>query len=222
MKKFVLPLVLLATLTGCNIKPELRKDIADFIAQFTLQGAMDEYKTGGYISTTLETEAGSTEKEMIEMNFSLTDVSHPTDVETTTNYVNDEITKKVEIEVVEENEQFYISTNGTYEPTTIKEIGDLIIKFFYKHVDLDGQYHTQGFYYGDYLKEVAPMVQSRVTIDQDHELYLYEYSATVKDDEMVATMSQNYSVNKWGMLEENHITITSDDKSLIQDIIVHK
>ena len=51
MKKVVLPLVLLTLLTSCHAKPELRKDITEFIAQFSLSEAMAEYKTGGYTST---------------------------------------------------------------------------------------------------------------------------------------------------------------------------
>ena len=222
MKKLVFPALFLTTVLSCSVKPELRKDIAEFISHFSLQGALDEYKTGGYVSTTLEVEEEKTSKEVIEMDFSLTDVQHPTYVETTTNYVNNEITSVNEVKVVEDESGFYLSTNGELKPTTIDEIGELIIQFFYKQVDLDGSYHTQGFYYGDYLKEIAPMVQDLVTIDQTNELYLYSYSATVKDDQMVATMSQSYTVNKWGMMEENHILITADQNSVQQDIIVHK
>ena len=35
------------------------------------------------------------------------------------------------------------------------------------------------------------------------------------------TMSQNYSVNKFGMLVENHNTIANDEKAVVQDIYVH-
>ena len=210
MKKLVLPFVLLSALCACHTKPELRKDIKEFISQFSLNAAMEQYVTGGYTSTKVT----ATTKEVISLEFSRVDAEHPTYKETTTIYENDVETSKVEVEVVENEDGLFLSTNGELQATTLKKVNNLITKFFYKQVDLDGTYHTQGCYYGDYLKEVAPVLQKYVTIDQEQELYIYEYEATVNNVEC----HQKYLVNKWGMLVENHVTSKNNTQT---DIYVH-
>ena len=221
MKKLVLPLVLFASLTACNSKPELRKEIKEFISQFSLSEAVKQYQTGGYISTKVTTEGETNTKQVIEMSYSLLDENHPTYIETTTDYENDVVTSTVEIRFVENEAGAFISKNGELKKSSVKECKSLITKFFYKKVDLDGRYHTQGFYYGDYLKEVAPALQQYVTIDQENELYIMDYSVTKTSDGITAQVSQNYSVNKWGMLVENHNTIESEEKKVEQDIYVN-
>ena len=222
MKKFILPLVLLASLTSCSVKPELRKDIKAFIANFSLEESVKEYQTGGYIQTTVEVGEKSTTKEIVEMSYSLIDSEHPTYQETTTKYVNDKLKSTVEVVFVQNESGCYISTNGELKESSVKECKKLITKFFYKQTSVDGQYHTQGWYYGDYLKEVAPVLQKYVTIDQEQELYIYEYTVTEKKSGVETKIHQNYKVNKLGMLEENHYSMENETKTKTIDIIVHK
>lgn len=218
MKKFVFPVAILALLVGCSGKPELRKDIAQFIAKFSLEAALEQYKTGGYVSTKISSEGEATAKEVIELEYTFTDINHPTYVETTTVYENDVVTSTNEIRFVQNDDGDYLSTNGELAPYSAKDVIEkLIVKFFYKQVDIDGTYHTQGFYYGDYLKEVAAALQQYVTIDQEKELYIHDYSVNERNTDI----SQKYIVNKWGMMEENHLLMENEDKSLRQDIIVH-
>ena len=217
MKKFILPLVMLASLSSCHAKPELRKDIKEFIANFSLKAAMEAYKTGGYTNTKETTKGGIKTKVVITLEFSIVDEEHPTYVEVTTNYENDVETSKVEVEFVENDGEYYISTNGELKPSSLKECKKLITKFFYKKTELDGTYHIQGYYYGDYLREVAPALQQYVTIDQDNELYIHEYDVVQQDTDIY----QKYTVNKLGMLVENHNTIENSDKKVQQDIYVH-
>ena len=114
-------------------------------------------------------------------------------------------------------EGYFISTNGELQASSLKEYKRIITKFFYKQTQLGGTYHTQGFYYGDYLQEVAPSLQQYVTIDQDNQLYIHEYDVTEKGTHYY----QKYSVNKWGMLVENHNTVQNLNKKVQQDIYVH-
>ena len=217
MKKVVLPLALLTLLTSCHAKPELRKDIKEFIAQFSLSEAMAEYKTGGYTSTKEITEGETKTKTVINLEYSIVDDEHPTYVEVTTIYENDVETSKKEVEFVINEEGYFISTNGELQASSLREYKRIITKFFYKQTQLDGTYHTQGFYYGDYLQEVAPSLQQYVTIDQDNQLYIHEYDVTEKSTHYY----QKYSVNKWGMLVENHNTVQNSNKKVQQDIHVH-
>ena len=216
MKKITL-LLLVASLVGCAGKPALRKDIAEFIKNFSLEAAIEQYQSGGYISTKIESKDGVTNKVEVEMEYTAEDPSHPTYQEITKTYENDELISTVTVEYIEDDTGCYISTNGVKESSSPEECGKLITKFFYKQVDIDGQYHTQGFYYGDYLKEVAAGLQQYVTIDQEYQLYIHNYSVTERN----TNISQIYVVNRWGMLEENHYLMENEERMLRQDIFVH-
>ena len=217
MKRVVFPLLIAALLTSCSGKPELRKEIAEFISNFSLSEAIAHYQSGGYISTKVSKDGENITKTVVEMEYTTTDPEHPTYVETTTNYENDVMVSTVEIRFIQNESGDYISTNGELKESSVEECGKLITKFFYKQVDIDGQYHTQGFYYGDYLKEVAAALQQYVTIDHDNELYIHDYSVRQNNTDI----SQKYIINKWGMMLENHMKMENEEKSLQQDIIVH-
>ena len=221
MKKAIFPLIILLTLTGCSDKPDLRKDISDFISHFSLSESMEAYKSGGYISTRVDTTGEKALKTVVELEYSRVDQDHPTYVEVTTNYEDDVETSKVEVRFVESEGSYYISTNGELKPSSLKECNNLITKFFYKEVGVDGNYHTQGFYYGDYLKVVAPVLQNWVTIDQQNELYIYDISVTKVIDGLETTVSENYSINKLGMAVENHNYVGNETGYIEQDIYIH-
>ena len=221
MKKFLFPFMILACLTGCQTKPDLRQDIKEFISNFNIKDAMDTYKKGGYVKEVNEISNGKKLTTRIEMEFNYLSSEHPTYVEVTTNYENDVQTSKVEVEFVELDEKFYLSTNGELSESSLEECGELIQKFFYKKVDLDGEYHTQGWYYGDLIRNVAPVMQSYITIDQEKELYILDYTAKDVIEGVETETRQNYSVNKLGMLVENHVSATNENIKRTTDVVVH-
>ncbi len=221
MKKFLFPFVILVCLTGCQTKPDLRQDIKEFISKFNIKDAMDAYKKGGYVKEVNEISNGKKLTTRVEMEFNYLSSEHPTYVEVTTNYENDVQTSKVEVEFVELDEKFYLSTNGELSESSLAECGELIQKFFYKKVDLDGEYHTQGWYYGDLIRNVAPVMQSYITIDQEKELYILDYTAKDVIEGVETETRQNYSVNKLGMLVENHVSATNENIKRTTDVVVH-
>ena len=221
MRKLLFPLAISLTLLSCGGKPELREDIKEFISQFSIEVAMNTYKTGGYISTVEEITAEKKTKKVIEMEFSYVDSSHPTYVETTTQYEDDVVKSVTEIEFVEIEEKYYISRNGELTESTLQRCSELIRDFFYKKVELDGQYHVQGWYYGDLIKNVAPVMQEYITIDQDQELYILDYTKTDVLDGLETNLHQDYSVNKYGMLVENHVSASNAQVTKTTDVIVH-
>lgn len=221
MKKFLFPVILLTALSSCSTKPELRSDIKEFISKFSLKEAMDAYKSGGYTYLVEDNIEGKKSVTRIEMEFSYLDANHPTYSKITTNYEDDVQTSKEEVEFVEMDEKYYISTNGELKESSLEECGELIKNFFYEKTQIEGEYHTQGMYYGDYIKQIAPVVQNRITIDQENELYLYEYEVEAIQDGVIVNYTQNYSVNKIGMLVENHAIAQSVKETKKTDVYVH-
>lgn len=221
MKKRVFYLALLPLLVGCSTKPELRKDIEKFISKFSLSKAIEQYPTGGYKSTRIETKGDKTDKEVVEFEFSTVDKNHPQYSKITTKYENEVQTSQDVVTFVEIESGSCISTNGELKEATVKDCNKLIIKFFYKKTELDGQYHTGGQYYGDYLKESAPYLQKYVTIDKERELYIMEYTVNETKSGVTTEIHQRYEVNKWGMMEHNYYSQVSENHSITQEIIVH-
>ena len=217
MKKSVLSILAVVTLVSCNTTPKLREDIKEFISQFSLEAAVSEYVSGGYSSTTTTTIGDTITTETVVMDYSLVNSDHPTYLETTTK--NGATTNTVEF--VENEEGCFLSVNGVLEPSSINECKQLITNFFYTEIEY-GTYHAYGYYYGDFVSDSAPWVQKYVTIDQDNQLYIFEYSVTFKDDDGVdTTQTQKYSVNRFGMLVENHVLTENINKAVKKDIIVH-
>ena len=221
MKIRLFPLLTVALLTSCNVKPELRKDIKQFISNFSLANAVEHYKTGHAVSTKETIEGNNSTKEVEEITYSCLDDVHPTYLKVVTNFENGVETSKDTLEFVEIEGQYYLLTNGVYEESSLKECTKLITSFFYKKVEVDGSYHTQGYYYGDYIREVAPVLQKYVTIDTVNELYNYEYSVTESKDGETVNMAQKYSVDKWGMLVSNHVLTESSNKTIARSIYVN-
>ena len=212
MKKIVLPLALLTLVTSCTGTPELRKDIRDFISKFSLETAMKQYLSGGYTSTKVENLEAGIKTTVVELEYSRVNDSHPSYHKVTTTTQNETVTVE-ELSFVENDGQYYISINGELSKSSLKECDNYINKFFYEKTDLDGQYHAKGYYYGDYIKTVAPYLQKYITIDQENELYIMEYAVTTSS----TPVEQRYTVNKYGMLVDNHY----QDSVTTQDIHVH-
>ena len=221
MKKFLFPAIILIALSSCSTKPELREDIKEFVSNFSLKNAMDTYKKGGYLKEIEEIKEGKKTLERIEMEFSYLDSAHPTYTKTTTNYIDDIESSKEEVEFVVLEEKYYISTNGELKESSLEECSELIKCFFYEKTQIEGEYHTQGMYYGDYILQVAPVLQNYITIDKDKELYLYNYETEGIQEGEKVTYEQHYSVNKLGMLVENHVYAESKNNSRKTDVIVH-
>lgn len=221
MKKFLFPVILLAALSSCSTKPELRADIKEFISKFSLKEAMDTYKKGGYIKEIEEINGEKKTLERIEMEFSYLDAAHPSYTKTTTKFVDDVESSKEEVEFVEIESKYYVSTNGELKESSLKECSELIKNFFCEKTMIEGEYHVQGMYYGDYILQVAPMLQNYITIDQDQELYLYSYEIEGIQEGEKVTYEQHYSVNKMGMLVENHAYAQSKNNSRKTDVVVH-
>lgn len=221
MKKFIFPIILLATLSSCSTKPELRADIKEFVTNFSLKKAMDTYKKGGYVKEVEAIEDGKVNLEVTEMEFSYLDGTHPSYSKTTTKYVDEIEVEKIEEEFVVMDDKYYLFTNGELKESSLDECSGLIRNFFYTKTQIEGEYHVQGMYYGDYILQVAPVLQEFITIDQENELYLFEYEVDVVRDGVTVTCGQSYSVNKLGMLIENHVIGYKDNVLRKTDIVVH-
>ena len=92
--------------------------------------------------------------------------------------------------------------NDEQKEISATEVSNLFVQFFYTTTQNEGQYHSGGYYYGDYVADISPVLQDYVTIDQENQLYIYDYN--FENAEKTIKRGQRYTVNSLGMIVENH------------------
>lgn len=183
---------------------ELRSDIKEFVASFSLSESMSTYKHAGYTSVKISEVDGVKTEENISLSFNTLDEEN-----LTYNF-----TKKTKINDGEENifQKFLTKNDGKYflnetdkEPVeySVDQINLLVQEFFYKNVMYEGTYHCNGMYYGDLILETISELQGFVEIDQEKQWYIFSHKTSGKVDGKDSSVEQYYSVNKLGMLVQN-------------------
>ena len=202
LRKIVTSLLMVLLLSSCA--KEIRSDIKEFVASFSLSESMSTYKHAGYTSVKISKVDGVKTEENISLSFNTLDEEN-----LTYNF-----TKKTKINDGEENifQKFLTKNDGKYflnetnkEPVeySVEEINLLVQEFFYKNVMYEGTYHCNGMYYGDLILETISELQGFVEIDQEKEWYIFSHKTSGKVDGKDSSVEQYYSVNKLGMLIQN-------------------
>lgn len=202
LRKIVTSLFMVLLLSSCA--KELRSDIKEFVASFSLSQSMSTYKHAGYTSVKISEVDGVKTEENISLSFNTLDEEN-----LTYNF-----TKKTKINDGEENifQKFLTRNEGRYflnetdkEPVeySVDQINLLVQEFFYKNVMYEGTYHCNGMYYGDLILETIQELQGFVEIDQEKQWYIFSHKTSGKVDGKDSSVEQYYSVNKLGMLIQN-------------------
>lgn len=202
---------------------ELRSDIKEFVASFSLSESMSTYKHAGYTSVKISEVDGVKTEENISLSFNTLDEEN-----LTYNF-----TKKTKINDGEENifQKFLTKNDGKYflnetdkEPVeySIDQINLLVQEFFYKNVMYEGTYHCNGMYYGDLILETIQELQGFVEINQEKEWYIFSHKTSGKVDGKDSSVEQYYSVNKLGMLIQNISKQSYGSNYINQEINVFK
>ena len=202
LRKIVTSLFMVLLLSSCA--KQLRSDIKEFVASFSLSESMSTYKHAGYTSVKISEVDGVKTEENISLSFNTLD-------EENLSYT---FTKKTKINDGEENifQKFLTKNDGKYflnetdkEPVeySVDQINLLVQEFFYKNVMYEGTYHCNGMYYGDLILETISELQGFVEIDQEKQWYIFSHKTSGKVDGKDSSVEQYYSVNKLGMLIQN-------------------
>ena len=221
LRKIVTSLFMVLLLSSCA--KELRSDIKEFVASFSLSESMSTYKHAGYTSVKISEVDGVKTEENISLSFNTLDEEN-----LTYNF-----TKKTKINDGEENifQKFLTKNDGKYflnetdkEPVeySIDQINLLVQEFFYKNVMYEGTYHCNGMYYGDLILETIQELQGFVEINQEKEWYIFSHKTSGKVDGKDSSVEQYYSVNKLGMLIQNISKQSYGSNYINQEINVFK
>ena len=200
----ILPILLLAS---CKQKI-LRSDIANFIASFSLENSIEEYKEAGYTRTQEVIEDGVSTVIAETMSFNVKNLPTLSYSYTYLKTVDKEEKERKFTKVTTENEKyFYESELVNKRECTLEEADQEIIKFFYEYSEYD--FHKFGCYYGDIVTESAYSFQNYTTIDEENRLY--KLNLDYFDQSINANYKQSLIVNSLGMLVENSFEITAGE-----------
>ena len=209
MKKTIIFLsAFLPLLTSCKTV-QIRSEISEFLASFSLDESIKTYLEGGLEKISITTEEGvGIIKEVETLSFNVKNASDPHYKKVITTYKDNEIVDTSSEEIIKENDIFYLyeisKDKSEKNEKTLEECHDLVKKFFYTQTAFEGTYHSGGYFYGDYIKQGIEYFQPYVTIKD--ELYTYEYSEETKDKyDHNLHKEIKYSVNKLGMAETHHL-----------------
>ena len=205
MKRRILPFTLLAvSLLSCN-QVQLRSDISDFIASFSLASSLEKYRESRYLLTITSVEGSDTIYQEDNFSFNVKDDENITYKFTSVKKKNGEVLSSINEEIKKSGDEYYYYKNDE-DPIekTVSEIkNDYIKKFFYKDSSLE--IYTQGMYIADWLKSVIVDIQDCVTIDQEKHQLTYNKPRELKDNEL--DFEENMVVDSLGMIVTTDIVL---------------
>ena len=194
-------------LTSCN-KKELRSDIAEFIASFSVEEAVESYKKTEMNKTQTVLKDGEKTVTIETIDFDVTDPYNPQYHRHSDKYVNEVKTESIDQYFKHENDDYFVIINDVEYKYDLEKCHDLIRQFFYKAVYLDGTYHEPGYYYGDMIKASALDYQNYISIDEEkQELTFSNCQNQIQNGEDVRRCS-TFRVDALGMLTYN-LAVTS-------------
>lgn len=209
-------------LSSCN-KKEIRSDIAEFIASFSVESAVEAYKKVEMSKTTRVDNLGDKTLTTETISFDVTDPYKPIYHDHSETYRNDVLDKTNDTYFKIENEQYFVIIDDVEYEYTLEKCHDLIRQFFYKRVILDGTYHEPGYYYGDMVKGSIYEYQNHMEIDQEKKslTFSYCYNQKAGSGEDVKRCSK-FILDEFGMLNYNLASDTAEGKSVETEIIIAK
>ena len=207
-RRFITILIpVISLLTSCG-KNNLRSDIIEFIASFSIDLAIQNYPAASYSREDISVENGVTSKIVTTMSIDRKNSDNLT-------YDFSKITTENDIEksnlhrYVEKNDEkyFYVSEDGKVEKTK-EQVNTLLNDFFYTS-STEGIY-TGGMFLGDAFREILPDIQDLVTIDNENKLLVYSYVNLMTDENKEVKIEQTVTLDQYGMLVKEDMKKTSD------------
>ena len=196
--KLAIPIIAVFSVTSCGAK--LRQEVADFIANFSLQKARSEVKKGHYIDSSVGKYKGSDCSFYDEVYF---DISEPSIVSYKHVYKSVNYGAILNEDYVEEivtKDGVYTYTKGEESRELTYDVAyDMTKRFFFSEYYTKTDRYNGAMYYGDMVKDEAYKQQEFVTIDKENGIYRYKIDKVKQQGDNIV-MSIDYSINKLGML----------------------
>ena len=207
-RRFITILIpVISLLTSCA-RNNVRSDILEFIASFSIDLAVQNYPAASYSREEISIENGVTSKVITTMTVdrkSQEDLAYDYRV---VSYEGNEEKSNLH-RYVEKNDEkyFYVTEDGSLEYST-EQVDSLINNFFYTS-SREGIY-LGGMFMGDAFREILPEIQDLVVIDSENKLLVYSYVNLMRDQNKEVKIEQTVTLDQYGMLVKEDMKKTSD------------
>ena len=187
----------ISLLTSCG-KNNLRSDIIEFIASFSIVSAKENYLTGSYERIDISEENGVINKVVTNMQMSRKDEDNLAYDYSKITYENEEVKSSLHKYVEKREDKYFFINEGAETEKTKEEVGFLTLEFFYTS-STEGIY-TGGMFMGDAFREILPDIQDNVKIDNENKLLVYSYVNHMVENDKEVTITQTMVLDEFGML----------------------
>lgn len=219
--KYLLSLIMTMSLLSSCGQNELRSDIKEFVASFSLSESINTYKCAGYTSIKETLIDGYKTNENITMSFDVSDSENLKYNFKKITKINDQSEQIYEKFITKDEEKYFLNETDKHPVEySVSQINLLVQDFFYTKTMYEGTYHCNGMYYGDLILETAKDLQGFIEINQENSLYIFYHFTQGKVDGKDSKVEQYYSVNKLGMLVKNISNQSNGENYINQEINV--
>ena len=207
-RRFITILIpVISLLTSCA-RNNVRSDIKEFIASFSIDLAMENYPAASYSREDISIENDVTSKILTTMSIDRKDADNLMYDYTKITLENNEEKSNIHRYIEKnDNKYFYITEDNSVEQTT-EWVSNLLNDFFYTS-SKEGIY-TGGMFMGDAFREILPDIQDLVTIDSENKLLVYSYVNLMNDQNKEVKIEQTVTLDQYGMLVKEDLKKTSD------------
>ena len=201
----IIPVISL--LTACA-KNNLRSDITEFIASFSIDLAVANYPKASYTREDISVTENVTSRIVKKMAIDRTNEDNMVYDYQEITYENNEEKSNVHRYIEKKDEKyFYIDENGETERSKM-QVNTLINTFFY--TSSDEEIYTGAMFMGDAFREILPNIQDLVEIDSENKILVYSYVNVMTDEEKEVRIDQTVTLDQYGMLKKEDMKKTSD------------
>ncbi len=207
-RRFITILIpVISLLTSC-VRNNLRSDIIDFIASFSIDLAVENYPAASYSREDISIENNVTSKVLTTMTINRKNEDNLVYDFSKITLEGDEQKSNLHRYIEKSEEKyFFISEDGKLEKTK-EQVNALLNDFFYTS-STEGIY-TGGMFMGDAFREILPDIQDLVTIDSENKLLVYSYVNLMNDENKEVRIEQTVTLDQYGMLVKEDMKKTSD------------
>ena len=207
-RRFITLLIPVISLLTCCARNNVRSDIKEFIASFSIDLAKENYQAASYSREDISIENDVTSKIKTTMSINRKNADSLMYDYTKITTENSEEKSNIHRNIEKNNEKyFYITEDGSAEET-VEQVNDLINTFFYTS-SKEGIY-LGGMFMGDAFREILPDIQDLVTIDSENKLLVYSYVNLMNDQQKEVKIEQTVTLDQYGMLVKEDMKKTSD------------
>ena len=207
-RRFITILIPVISLLTCCARNNIRSDIKEFIASFSIDLALANYPAASYSREDISIENDITSKVVTTMMINRQDQNNLAYDYQKITYEGEEEKSNIHRYLQKENENYFYITESDHVQKDQGQANDLLNNFFYTS-STEGIY-TGGMFMGDAFREILPDIQDLVTIDSENKLLVYSYVNLMSDQNKEVRIEQSVTLDQYGMLVKEDMKKTSD------------